>query len=116
MLHAAHFRKCNTMAWESRAEAGRYYTRSRRVNGVVIREYIGSGAAGELVHELDVEERRQREQRRMQFKEAQRQDAELDARLDALIEPADGVARGLLILAGCHQHNRGEWRRRNGKE
>ncbi|HNP84418.1 MAG TPA: hypothetical protein PKN47_23395 [Nitrospira sp.] len=116
MVDPAQFRKRYTMAWESRAGSGRYYTRSKRVDGVVVREYIGSGAAGELVHRFDVEERLESVEQRAAFKSTQFRDGELDKTLDALVELADGVGRGLLLLAGCHQYNRGEWRKRDGKE
>ena len=48
------------MAWER----GRYYTRSRKVNGKVLREYIGRGIAGQLAARLDALVREERERER----------------------------------------------------
>jgi len=45
------------MGWEK----GRYYTRSRKVNGRVVREYVGGGEVGALAAEFDAIERKRRE-------------------------------------------------------
>ena len=42
--------------WERRERGGLYYTRSRKVNGRVVREYVGSGALGELAALMDAQE------------------------------------------------------------
>ena len=42
--------------WEKRESGGLYYTRSRKVNGQVVREYVGSGALGELAALMDAQE------------------------------------------------------------
>jgi hypothetical protein len=102
------------MSWESRNGRGRYYTRSRRVGGRIVREYIGCGPEAILVAELDQQER---EIRRLEAeqKEAQRvQDAVLDAQVDEISELANLLARSLLLAAGFHHHH-GEWRRNREK-
>lgn len=98
------------MGWDK----GRYYTRSRKVNGRVVREYCGVGEVAELAAQMDARKRAEREAER----EARRaKKAELDA-LDAgvkeLDELADLLARAALLAAGYRQHNRGEWRRKRG--
>jgi hypothetical protein len=99
------------MAWERRERGRRYYTRSRRVEGRVVREYVGGGALGELAACTDAEERERREA------EASRERAEVQ-RLEELATPvlelcevAEVLARAHLIAAGWHRH-KGEWRRR----
>jgi hypothetical protein len=95
-------------------DKGRYYSRSRKVNGRVVREYCGVGEVAELAAQMDAINRADREAER----EAQRAlKAELDA-LDAgvkeLDELADLLARAALLAAGYRRHKRGEWRRKRG--
>src|SRR5689334_5000961 len=102
------------MGWERHERGGPYYTRSRRVGGRVVREYVGGGLIGELAAELDAEERRERRREA----EARRADeaawAELDGMTAELGELVDGLAAAALLLAGFHRHDRGEWRRKRG--
>ena len=95
------------MAWEK----GRYYTRSRKVNGRVIREYLGGGAAGELAAQLDVIEREQRESEREAWKVEREGIEEFDETIAKVCQMADMIAWAAMLAAGFHRH-RGEWRRR----
>jgi len=96
------------MAWVK----GRYYTRSRKVGGRVVREYVGAGRVGELAAQLDALERERRETERA-VRRAERAELEaLDVPLNELNDLADLLVRAALVAAGFHQHNRGEWRKR----
>ena len=99
------------MGWESRERGGLYYTRSRKENGRVVREYVGGGVLGELAASLDTDRRcRRQEEEASRRAERERLDALL-APLEELCEAAELVARAALIAAGYHRHNRGEWRK-----
>ena len=99
------------MGWETRGGCGRYYTRSRKVNGRIIREYVGTGIVAELAALHDAEERAQRlaERERIQNEEARWTAA--TAALVELSQLLDGLTAAALISAGYHQHHR-EWRKR----
>jgi hypothetical protein len=101
------------MAWESRDGTGhRYYTRSRRVNGRVVREYVGSGRRGAAAAQHDAERRARQDDERL-AREAERARLQaIDAQVEAWDEQVKPVIQGLLLLAGYHQHQRGEWRKR----
>ena len=103
------------MGWEIRGSK-RYYTRSRRVDGRVVREYVGGGIAGEYAAELDAAARRKRQQELDRERELQRKAKEFDKEIEEFDSAADDVARVILLVAGNHQHNRGEWRRRHGRK
>jgi hypothetical protein len=98
------------MGWD---KGGRYYTRSRRVNGRVVREYVGGGAAGELAAQLDADERQQRETARAAERVEREAVTALDALLAELDELADLLTRAALAAAGYTQHHRGEWRKKS---
>jgi hypothetical protein len=114
-------RKGNTTAsdvvspWEKREHGGLYYTRSRKVDGRVVREYVGTGPLAELAAELDAEERRRQEEQARAWK-AEREHIEvLEAPVAELCEAAEILARATLVAGGYRQHNRGEWRKRRGE-
>ena len=98
--------------WERRDRGGLYYTRSRKVNGWVVREYVGTGPLAELTAELDAEERRRREEEQARRREERERLDALVAPVEELCEAAEVIARAALIASGYHRHNRGEWRKR----
>jgi len=103
------------MAWESRNGRGRYYTRSKRVNGQVVREYIGTGPRAEMIAESDALKHRERVATRRAMKTAMgdiESTSELLGRYHVLTE---GLVRIVLIQAGYHRHHRGKWRKRRGR-
>lgn len=98
------------MGWETRERGGRYYTRSRKVNGRVVREYVGHGPAAEMAELADAIARCER------AADADRWRAERQARDEAHAEVAqvgtmiEALAAEELESAGFHLV-KGEWRR-----
>lgn len=103
------------MGWERRQRGGQYYYRSRRVGGRVIKEYLGAGSEAKLAAGVDSLRRKQRKEKR----DAERQDRQSyeDALgpLQDFLARCKSIARARLLLAGYHQHDRGEWRRRDDR-
>ncbi len=95
------------MGWER----GRYYTRSRKVGGRVVREYVGAGRVAELVAQLDALQRQEREAKRAAWREVKAELDALEAGVVGLIRLTDLVAAAALRAAGFHQH-KGQWRRK----
>ncbi len=102
--------------WERRERGGLYYTRSRKENGRVVREYGGGGVLGQIAALEDEYERRRREEEAAFWKEERERLEELSAPVDELCEAAEILARAALLAAGYRRHNRGEWRKRRGEE
>jgi hypothetical protein len=98
------------MAWETR-QGRRYYTRSKRVNGRIRREYVGGGAAGERAAAEDALRRAERKQAAEALKFESARHAWVAGRLDELGRVADRLLALALAEAGYHCHH-GEWRRR----
>jgi hypothetical protein len=90
----------------------RYYTRSRRVDGRTVREYVG---AGEKAARAAAEDRSER-QRHADDTSAQAAEQAHELAQEAPLIEFDilctAVMRATLEEAGFHQHQRGEWRRR----
>jgi len=102
------------MAWEQRARGGRYYTRSQRQGGHVVRVYVGGGERGEQAAVADAIARERREAERAKHTRERRQHDTVEAQLTAWYAAVDAQVRAALTAAGYHQHKRGEWRKRRG--
>ena len=99
------------MGWD---KGGRYYTRSRRQNGRVVREHIGGGVLGQLAAQMDAIDREKRLAERAAARAEWDEMATLDAPVEKFNDLADLLVQAALFAAGYHQHNRGEWRKRRG--
>jgi hypothetical protein len=94
------------MAW-SRG----YYYRSRKVDGRVEREYIGTGPMAEVAAIEDEYRRLEKERRRIELQTLAVSLDELDARVGRLDRAIDLLVSCALVLCGCRRHRR-QWRRR----
>ena len=99
------------MGWEK----GRYYTRSRKVNGRVVREYVGGGEVGAMAARVDAINRERRQRERDAWRSEQEEMDTIDAAVDNVCQVADIVAKATMVAAGFYCH-RGEWRRRRVRE
>lgn len=97
--------------WERRERGGLYYTRSRKVAGRAVREYVGNGPLAELEAKTDALKRLRREEEAKTWREEQESLESLDQAAEELNEAAEILTRAALLAAGYRQHNRGEWRR-----
>jgi hypothetical protein len=100
------------MGWEKRDRGGLYYTRTRKVGGRVVREYVGGGTLGHTAALQDVQERRRREGEAALWNEERERLEALVAPVEELYEAAETLYRAALLSAGFRRHQRGEWRRK----
>jgi hypothetical protein len=98
------------MAWERRKCGGLYYTQSRREDGRVVREYVGTGQFAEIIAHSDRTKRELAQaEKAQQRRELERLEA-LAAPVEELSEAAEVLVRAHLIAAGYHRR-KGEYRR-----
>jgi hypothetical protein len=100
------------MGWEKRERGGLYYTRTRKVDGRVVREYIGGGILGHIAALQDAQERRRREEEAALWNEEREKIEALVTPVEQLCEVAEILYRAALLAAGFRRHQRGEWRRK----
>ena len=104
------------MAWETRERGQRYYTRSHRVAGRVVREYVGRGLLGEMAAREDATRREARREAQTAARAAREREREVDRQVRELVATVERQAAALttitLTAAGYHRPKRGSWRRR----
>jgi hypothetical protein len=99
------------MAWEKRERGGRYYTRSRKVEGRVVREYVGGGLVGELAARVDELEREKHNIKAAKVRLERARVEALIAPVVDLYEAAEVLCHAALV-AGGYRRYQGKWRRR----
>ena len=104
------------MAWETRQRGGRYYTRSRKIGGRVVRQYIGTGPTAELIAARDAKARVERTAESAALRAEQDRLAPAEALLAELDALTELLAHGALVAAGYRRHHRGAWRKRRGHQ
>ena len=100
------------MGWEKRERGDLYYTRSKKVDGRVIREYVGGGTLGHLTALQDAQERLRREEEAASWKQERERLEALLAPVEDLCESTEVLYRASLLSAGFRRHQRGEWRKK----
>jgi hypothetical protein len=101
------------MVWMQNGER-RYYYRSRWQGGRCVRQYVGTGAAAELVATIDDLARVQQQIAARALQEERDRLAAAAAPLQQLCDASEVLSRAALLAAGYHQHARSQWRRRHG--
>src|SRR5262252_7497780 len=94
------------MAWENKGLQKVYY-RSKRVNGRVIKTYLGTGRTAQLAYDQDLRQQKAREQERATRKEIEA----LDRQTNSVRDMTKALVKAHLLLAGYHQHHRCQWRK-----
>ena len=98
------------MGWEVR-RGQRYYYRSLRVNGRVVKEYVGAGEVGEVAARLDAEAAAHRVAERAAWRHTLEELHQLDALFEQVDRDVTAYVSAVMTAAGFHRH-RGEWRRK----
>ena len=102
------------MGWEQGPRGRPYYTRTLRVGGRRVRQYLGSGERGRAAAAADALKRAQRRARADARRQEQARLREVDGLVLRLFELVCLVADTALVAGGYHRHG-GEWRSRYGR-
>jgi hypothetical protein len=98
------------VAWELR-RGRKYYYRSRKVAGRVVREYVGAGEAAELAARLDAIAAEERQAQRRTIRASRTEFAEMERIIAPLNALVDECVAYVMIRDGFHLA-RGRWRKK----
>jgi hypothetical protein len=108
-----HLERCyTTMSWETRERGGRYYTRSYRVNGRIVRDYFGNGPGALAISQMDEGRRMEEQAGRLTWKLKREEIEAVDALVKGYCAAVEAFTRETLEAAGYHRPKRGQWRKR----
>lgn len=99
------------MGWEQRGTQRYYYT-AERIDGRVVKRYVGTGHVAELSARYAAATRAERAADAEDDRQARDDLNDLDAALDPLHDLVDALTAAALVAAGFHRHHRGPWRKR----
>ena len=104
------------MAWERRRRGAgrRYYYRGRRVEGRVVKEYVGTGPEAERAAEVDAKARTERDAERDRVREAAVKLAPAEATIREMDEAMIWLTHAALYATGYHRVNF-QWRLRRAE-
>ena len=98
------------MGWKRRGNQW-YLYRSRRQNGRVVTDYLGTGAVAEAAARLDALERSERQAAKLAARQEFEEYERIDLAVSEFCTAAEDLTAAALVMAGCYCHQ-SEWRRR----
>ena len=99
------------MAWEQGPRGRPFYTRTLRIGGRRVRQYLGSGPQAQAEAEADALRRAQRQAQAAARRRERDRLRAVDGLVLELFEAASLVASAALAASGYHKHG-GQWRNR----
>ena len=100
------------MAWEQGPRGKPYYSRTLRLGGKRVRQYLGSGPAAHAAAAADARKRAERRARIESRHNEQARFHAVDGLVLQLFELAGLIADAALVTGGYYKHG-GEWRSRS---
>ena len=97
------------MSWEQGPRGRKYYTRTRRLGGRCVREYLGGGLEAQAAAAADALRRAERQAEAAARRRERDRLRAADGLVLQLFDEAGLVASAALVASGFHRHG-GEWR------
>ena len=97
--------------WQQRGTK-RYLTQSRKHQGRVIREYLGTGPSAEALYHLAVLEQQQRQAEADAWRQTLADQTAIDVQVQRWWAQQALLLQALLYTEGFYRHDRSTWRKR----